>query len=411
MVIPSSHPVQGTKKKEDTGHINCPRTVFELVVSVMAISLTFWSTAADTIPMDKNKEIRIARTRVNISMKKGFITVYRNDIKNANILALICLSSLFFYNPPMRIWFFGTPSLSASVLQNLLNCPDIEVVFVVTNPDKPIGRSGDIQPTQVKLLAWAHNITVFTPIRLRDNIQFFEELRSYDCDYFIVVAYGKIVPQEILDIPKKMCINVHGSILPKYRWASPIQSALLHWEKETWVTIMEMSIGMDEGNILKICTIPINPTETAATLFTRFAEVSPPTLIQTLRELELGGITSLPQDNSRATYCKKIEKEDGFIDWSKKAKEIYHMWQAYMPWPGIYTQYEGKRLLLEQVESRKCKVESVKPWTVLKLEDGRVWVVCGEWILTLEQVKLEWKKSQSILDFVNWNQQFISSIL
>lgn len=146
-----------------------------------------------------------------------------------------------------------------------------------------------------------------------------------------------------------MCINVHGSILPGYRGASPIQSALLSGDEKTGVTIMQMSLGMDEGDILKIREISIDATETSATLFEKFAEISGPTLIDTLKELETGGITPLPQDESRATYCQKIEKEDGLVNWSRSAKEIYQTWQAYTPWPGIYTMYEGKRLLLEVI--------------------------------------------------------------
>ena len=323
----------------------------------------------------------------------------------------------------MRIWFFGTPSLSASVLEDLISTPDIEVVFVVTNPDKPFGRDQVMRSSPVKELAIANNIPVLQPTKIRENTEFFDQLRSYNCDYFIVVAYGRILPLELLEIPREMCINIHGSILPAYRGASPIQAALLHGEKETGVTIMEMSEGMDEGDILKIRTIIIDPEETSTSLFAKFAQLSGPTLIQTLRELEKGGITPLPQDPSLATYCKKIDKEDWLIDWSKSAKEIYQKWQAYTPWPGIYAMYEGKRLLLEWVsllshsdEGRIQSSKSLDPsqaqddeniGQVVKLEDGQIGVICGEWVLTLHTVKLEWKKSQSIKDFVNGNQNFI----
>jgi methionyl-tRNA formyltransferase len=222
-----------------------------------------------------------------------------------------------------------------------------------------------------------------------------------------------------------MCINVHGSILPAYRGASPIQAALLHGEKETGVTIMQMSEGMDEGDMLKIRTIAIEDDETSGTLFEKFAQISWKALIDTLLELEHGGITPLPQDHSRATYCKKIEKEDGLIDWTMPAKEICHKWQAYTPWPGIFTLYEGKRLLLEKVslfrhreewsdlvseaQEQDCHVPRSDGdiGQVIKLEDGQIGVNCGEWILTIQQVKLEWKKSQNIKDFVNGNQKFI----
>lgn len=195
-----------------------------------------------------------------------------------------------------------------------------------------------------------------------------------------------------------------------------------------------MSEGMDEGDILKIRTIAIDLDETSTTLFEKFSIISWRALIDTLHELEMGGITPLPQDHTLATYCKKIEKEDGRIDWSQSADTIYHMWQGYTPWPGIYTMYEGKRLLLERVsvlhhsdEGRiqipvipahagiweKSKQDSVtstqwqKQGHVIRLDDGSISVICGEWVLTLEQVKLEWKKSQSIRDFVNGNQGFI----
>jgi methionyl-tRNA formyltransferase len=309
----------------------------------------------------------------------------------------------------IRIWFFGTPSLAATVLEDLYRDPVFDIAFVVTNPDKPFGRDQIMKASPVKELALTHDTPVLQPTRVRGNAPFLDDIRSYDCDYFIVVAYGKIVPLELLTIPRKMSINVHGSLLPAYRGASPIQAALLYGEKKTGVTIMEMSEWMDEGDMLKVRTIAIDPTETSESLFAKFALISWPTLIDTLRELEHGGITPLPQDASEATYCKKIEKEDGLVDWSKSAEEIYHMWQAYTPWPGIFTHYEGKRLLLEAVQSTKYKVQSTEiVGQVVKLEDGKVWVVCSEWVLTLSQVKLEWKKSQSIKDFVNGNQKFIS---
>lgn len=192
---------------------------------------------------------------------------------------------------------------------------------------------------------------------------------------------------------------------------------------------MEMSEGMDEGDILKIRELDIAKGETTKSLFEKFMEISGPSLIQTLRELETWGITPLPQDSIRATYCKKIEKEDGLIDWTQSAKAIYQKWQAYTPWPGVFTHYEGKRLILENVSlgsppekgdwegvSQNNDSSHVTPpdlsfsreeWvqgTVKKLEDWSIGVICGEWILTLEQVKLEWKKSQSVKDFVNGNK-------
>ena len=268
-----------------------------------------------------------------------------------------------------RIGFFGTPSLAASVLMDILDHSSFEVVCVVTNPDKPVGREQILTPTPVKIIAIEHDIPVFTPTKIRDNTEFLDTLRAFECDYFIVVAYGRILPKALLEIPKKMCINIHGSILPKYRGASPIQSALLHGETETGVTIMQMSEGMDEGDILKIRTIAIDPTETSASLFEKFATLSGTTLIQTLLELEHGGITPLVQDIEKATYCTKIEKEDGKINWQKTAKEIYQQWQAYTPWPGIYTEYEGKKLSLASIEYANTSLGQYTAGTVVRLEN------------------------------------------
>lgn len=235
-----------------------------------------------------------------------------------------------------------------------------------------------MKATPVKELAISKNIPTFTPLKIRGNTEFLDRIRSFECDYFIVVAYGKILPLELLEIPKKMCINIHGSILPKYRGASPIQSALLFGEEKTGVTIMQMSEGMDEGDILKIREISIDSDETSETLFGKFAKISGPTLIQTLKELETGGITPLPQDEHQATYCKKIEKEDGLIDWSKSATEIYHQWQAYTPWPGIYTIYEGKRILLEIVEILESEKINTERGIVQKTEIGKIGILCGK---------------------------------
>jgi methionyl-tRNA formyltransferase len=350
----------------------------------------------------------------------------------------------------MRIGFFWTPHLAARVLEDILNEGNIEVVFVVTNPDKPVGRDQVLKPTPVKELALSDNIPVFTPIKVRENTELFDTLRAFNCDYFIVVAYGRILPKEILDMPRKMCINVHGSILPKYRGASPIQSALLHGEKETGVTIMQMSEGMDEGDILSIEKIAIDQSETSWSLFEKFENISGKALIETIMNYESWLLNPTPQGHwipayagmteaPEPTYCTKIEKEDGLIDWSQSAEQIYHQWQAYTPWPGIFTMYEEKRLLLEKISVFRHREEwseterrgdlvrekqvqdcfpvlqrgRLKPrnddtiWKIINLENEKIGVVCGEWILILEQVKLEWKKSQSIKDFVNGNQGLI----
>ena len=168
-------------------------------------------------------------------------------------------------------------------MKDLLSSIGTEVVFAVTNPDVPVGRSGENRPSPVKAVASAAGIPVFTPEKVRGNAEFLETVRSFGADYFVVAAYGKILPAEILVSPKRLCVNVHGSVLPKYRGASPVQSALLEGETETGVTIMAMSEGMDEGDSLAVLPIPIERSDTAASLFVKFSEVSGKFLIQTLR--------------------------------------------------------------------------------------------------------------------------------
>lgn len=240
----------------------------------------------------------------------------------------------------IKIGFFGTPELARSVLASCIACPEFEVCYAVTQPDKPVGRHAEMTKSPVRIFAEDHQIPVFTPAKIRGNDEFFADVSKYEVDYLVVVAYGKILPNEILALPKVFPINVHGSILPAYRGASPIQSALLHGESKTGVTIMCMSEGMDEGDMLAIREIAIQSKETTATLFEAFEKVSGTTLVETILAHARGEISPIPQDHSLATYCSKISKEDGKIDFTAPAIETFHKWQAYMPWPGIWCEFE-----------------------------------------------------------------------
>ncbi|MDD2891395.1 MAG: methionyl-tRNA formyltransferase [Candidatus Gracilibacteria bacterium] len=309
------------------------------------------------------------------------------------------------------IGFFGTPHLSARVLQDFLNSSDFKVNFVVTGEDKPIGRHQVLTANEVKTLALENNIPVFQPSRVRGNTEFLEEIKTFDVDYLVVVAYGKILPLELLQIPKKYPINIHGSILPKYRGASPIQAALIAGEVETGVTIMVMSEGMDEGDSIDIKKIGIDRNETTETLFEKFAETSGKFAAETILRLDKGELSTKKQNSEEATYCKKITKEEGMLDFTKTAKELYHLYQGLTPWPGVYTFYKEKKLIIE-----KCFYEETGEiqgilGTVVQKADKTVGIVCEKGLLTLEQVKLEGKKSQSIKEFLNGQQNFISSVL
>ncbi len=233
----------------------------------------------------------------------------------------------------MDIGFFGTPALAASVLGDLVSDSGIRVAFAVTNPDAPVGRSGLLRPTPVKETALAAGIPVFAPERVRGNDEFLRQIGAFPVDYFVVVAYGKILPREILSMPGRLCVNVHGSLLPKYRGASPIQSALLEGETETGVTVMAMSEGMDEGDMLDVLPIPIERSDTSASLFRKFSSVSGNFLIQTLRKHASGLVHPVPQDASLATYCRKITKEDARFQPDVPAEILFNRYRAYFPWP------------------------------------------------------------------------------
>lgn len=312
----------------------------------------------------------------------------------------------------IRIGFFGTPVLSARILQDFLHSKTFEVVFVVTWEDKPTGRHQILTASPVKELAMTHSIPVLQPALIRGNTEFLETVASYWVDYFVVVAYGKILPQELLNIPKKYPINIHGSILPDYRGASPIQAALIAGEKETGITIMVMNEKMDEGDVIDIQTIKIDSLETSETLFDKFEEMSGIFTLKTIEKLDKWFIVPKPQNHSQATFCRKITKEKWLLDFTKTAKELYHLYQGLTPWPGIYTLYKGKKLIIE-----KCFYNphsNVLPGdkrgdigTVIQ-EGDEIWIICGKWILTLSQVKLEWRKSQSIKEFLNGQREFIS---
>lgn len=309
----------------------------------------------------------------------------------------------------LKIGFFGTPELSASVLADILESDFCQVEFVVTNPDKPFGRKQELRPSPVKLLAEKNFLKIFQPVKIRNNAEFLAEISAYNCDYFIVVAYGKILPKELLDIPKKMCINIHGSLLPAYRGASPIQSALLAGETETGVTIMQMSEWMDEGDMILKEKIQISENETTATLFEKFGKISGKTLLEALKKLENNEIVPEKQDENLATYCGKIAKENGEIDWQEDAKNIFQKWQAYTPWPGIFTFYKGKRVVLESISFEKNENDSYENfWKIFK-ENGQYKVALRGGNICIETLKPEGKKSQKMSDFINGNPDFLET--
>jgi len=245
----------------------------------------------------------------------------------------------------IRIIFFGTPEFAKIVLEKLIpahNLPnkagkqaDFEIVAVVTAPDKPVGRKQVLTPPLIKVLAQENNIPVLQPNKL--NNEFISKLKELDPDLHVVASYGKIIPQAVLDIPKHGNINVHPSLLPKYRGASPIQSVLLNGDKETGVTIMLMDEKMDHGEIVSSIQCPVSKNEKFKELHDRLANLGADLLVKTIPDYLSGKIKPQEQDHDKATFCKMIKKSDGEIDWQQPAEKIYNQWRALYLWPGIFS--------------------------------------------------------------------------
>ncbi len=283
----------------------------------------------------------------------------------------------------MRVVFFGTPQLAATILNYLVK-QSVEVVAVISRPDKPKGRSGTPQPTAVKLAAAAHALSVYQPRKTSDP-EFVELLKSLNADLFIVAAYAEILRENVLEIPKLGCINVHGSILPKYRGAAPVQRALMDGEKETGVSIMKMALEMDAGDVYSIVKIPIPEEMNAGELFDEMALVGAKALWNVMQKIEKGEAKATPQDPSQVTFAKKVKPEDGEIDWSQPAQKIHNQIRGLTPNPGAWCWVEVRGA------KKRLRINRARP--VLEHEPSKLIVGCSEGALELLEVQLEGKKA------------------
>lgn len=308
----------------------------------------------------------------------------------------------------MKIAFFWTGDFSKNILEWILKYKNIEVCLLVSQPDKPVWRKKILEKTQVRLFSEESDLSILQPNNLKNNLEFLEKLRFLDLDFAVVVAYWKIIPKNLLDIPKFGFINIHWSILPNYRWASPIQEAIKKWDTETGLTIMQMSAWMDEWNIFEIKKLEILQNDKTEDIYKKFEDIWAKLLINTLEKIVSSKIKSFPQDNEKATKCSKILKEDWKIDFlTEKAEDIYNKYRAYYPWPGIYCYYKQKKFNIEKCSFLNETGFSFKKWSIIKNEK-KIAIVCWDKkLLILEQIKLEWKKSMNILSFINWNRDFL----
>jgi methionyl-tRNA formyltransferase len=297
----------------------------------------------------------------------------------------------------MRVVFMGTGEIGAPTLEWLIATPKHDIVGVVTQPDKPVGRHHILTPPQVKILATQAGIPVLQPpkVRLPEALT---EIRALNPEIIVVMAYGQILPQTLLDISPFGCLNLHASLLPKFRGASPINAAILAGETVTGITVMQMDVGLDTGDMILKREIPIGPTETAGVLHDSLALLGPDALEDTLDLIAAGKAGRIPQDDSLATYCGKLDRDSGRIDWTQPAGFIERQIRAMHPWPGAFTVLpDGRKLKIHQAHIEEFRGE---PGKIVNAGKSRLVIAASSRSVELEIVQPEGRKPMSASDFL-----------
>lgn len=302
----------------------------------------------------------------------------------------------------LRIVFMGTPSFACETLVKLCEngCTPIAVY---TQPDKVNGRRGKITFSPVKEYALSKNIPVYQPLTFR-NEEEAERLRALAPDLIVVIAYGRILPQEILDIPTYGAVNIHASLLPEYRGAAPVQRAIIDRKEETGVALMHLDAGMDTGPVISLRRVPITKTVTAGELLDTLAAVGADELLKILDDLPAALAAARPQDETKATYAEKITKDMGRIDWAKDAEELHALARGMYPNPGTYTFFRGKRVKLHRTVLSEMKAASHAPGHIVSTEGGVLWVATGAGVLGISSLQPENHKEMKAADFINGYQ-------
>ncbi len=302
----------------------------------------------------------------------------------------------------MRLVFCGTPSFAVPALKRVLAVGH-QVELVVTQPDRPSGRGMQLVAPPVKETALAAGLTVVQPEKIKNNTEFRERLEAIAPEVILVVAYGRIIPRWMLDLPKHGNINLHASLLPRWRGAAPIQWAVAAGDTVTGNTTMRIDEGLDTGDMLLQREMPIAPDQTAADLFPLLAEQGSELMVETLAGLATGALTPRKQDDSQATLAPILTREDGHIDFSRTATEIYNRWRGFQPWPGAYTTLSGKKLAVHRLMPVESK-QQLQPGEI-RIESGRFLVSCGQgsWLEFLE-LQMEGKKRMSAAEFLRGSQ-------
>ncbi|KTD18223.1 methionyl-tRNA formyltransferase [Legionella jordanis] len=301
----------------------------------------------------------------------------------------------------MNIVFAGTPEFTLPALDALAKSRH-PIMAVYTQPDRPAGRGRKLQPSAVKSWAISHQLPIYQPLNFKSE-ETVGQLEALKPDVMIVIAYGLILPKKVLGIPKLGCINVHASLLPHWRGASPIQHAILHGDNETGVTIMQMDEGMDTGAMLAKARCPIFPEDTAGTLHDRLAELAVEPLLRTLDDLENNRVQPQPQNHSLASYAGKISKDDAQIDWQQSALDIHNKIRAFNPWPIAYTRAGDDLIRIHYSHVEDCSFEAV-PGTILSLDRKGMLVATGKQALMIEKIQFPGGKILSVADYLNANR-------
>jgi methionyl-tRNA formyltransferase len=298
----------------------------------------------------------------------------------------------------LRIVFAGTPDFAARHLAALLSS-EHEVIAVYTQPDRPAGRGKKLTASPVKNIALEHDIPVYQPVNFKSD-EAKQELKDLNADIMVVVAYGLLLPQAVLDTPKLGCINVHGSILPRWRGAAPIQRSIWAGDAQTGVTIMQMDIGLDTGDMLKIATLPIEATDTSATMYDKLAELGPQALVECLADIASGNAAPEKQNDDEANYASKLSKDEAKIDWNQPAEFIERCVRAFNPWPMSFFSVEENNIKVWQSRVEDNATESVAG-TILKADKTGIYVATGQGTLVLEHIQIPGKKAMQVSDVLN----------
>ncbi|MBU2542383.1 methionyl-tRNA formyltransferase [Patescibacteria group bacterium] len=298
--------------------------------------------------------------------------------------------------------FFGTHDFAVTILQGLIDSPLFDVQLVITQPDKPVGRKKELTPPPVKILAEKYGIKVEQPESLK-NFKF--QISNFKLS--ICAQYGLLIPEKILNAPKNGTLNIHTSLLPKYRGASPIQSALINGETETGVTIMKMDKGLDTGPILLQKSIKIKPNDTYLDLDKKLAKIGLLALLEAVPSYVLGELHPTGQNNDEVTFCKQFTREDGKIDWNKTADEIYNLYRGLTPWPGVWTTWEDKRLKLLKIKKSTLEIAP----SLVKTEDSKIYIGTNNESIQILELQLEGKQKMTAEQFVNGYTNLNDSML